>query len=146
MTSRDNFFKFGADEQHCAWTEGDDVVHIEWLGDVLPHDIGAGARAFDLVPNRDKGFILVLHVAKQGRMSAESRKAISVDPRSAWVRDIILVGASFHFRVLMLMVSKALYALGISPVTEIHTAVSEAQLADELARLRKKLSNKSRKV
>lgn len=110
----DNLFSFGAHGGHRAWTEGDDVVHIEWIGDVMGDDIRSGARAFELVPNREKGFYLVIHTARQGRFSSEAREAIRSDPRSAWAREVIIVGAGFHIRVLMGMVTKALNALGVS--------------------------------
>lgn len=139
--NRQNHFTFGAHGQHNAWTEGDDVVHIGWHGDVTAEDIAAGARAFDLVPNREKGFYLVIYVAEQGKFPPEARRAIAGDPRSGWVRDVIVVGASFHVRVTMGMVTKALYALGIGKSGTIFVA-SEPDISRQLDEFRKKWQGK----
>jgi hypothetical protein len=124
---------FGA---HRAWTEGKDVAHILWRGDVSAEDITAGAEVFEHVPKREGGFFLVLHVAEQGRFSPEARVAITKDPRSSWVRETLVIGAPFHLRVVLGMVTKALYALRVNKAPTIFVD-SEADAAAHLARKRR---------
>jgi hypothetical protein len=141
MEPRANAFSFGKHGAHRAWTEGNDVVHIEWHGDVSQEDIVAGARAFELVPNGAKGFFLILHVAEQGRFSNEAREAIRSDPRSGWVRDILVVGASFHLRVLLGMVSKAMYVLGLGKA-KVSFLDDAKVLPAQIERMRRKWNEK----
>lgn len=133
---RQNEFHFGSEGKHHAWTEGDDVVHIAWCGDVSAADISDGARAFELVPNREKGFFLVIHVANQGQFPADARKAIASDRRSSWARDVIVVGASFHVRVTLGMVTMALRALGIGKSRTVFLA-SEAEVPQQVEEFRR---------
>jgi hypothetical protein len=121
---------------HSAWTEGEDVLHIAWRGNVSGEDITAGGHAFERVPNREGGFFLVLHLADMGRFSPAARTAITKDPRSAWVREVVVVGAPFHMRVVLGMVSKALYALGVNKARTVFVD-SEAEARAHLARRRR---------
>lgn len=113
MAEKANHFYFGERGTHEAWTEGEDIVHIRWRGDVRKEDIGDGAKAFELASGREKGLMLVMHVAEQGKMGSDARTAITNDPRSCWIQNVFVVGASFHVRVVLGMVSKALHALGV---------------------------------
>lgn len=141
MKSPDNFFSFGKHGAHRAWTEGNDVVHIEWHGDVSGEDVADGAKAFELVPNGAKGFFLILHVAEQGRFSNEAREAIRSDSRSTWVRGVLVVGASFHLRVLLGMVSKAMSALGVNKAG-ISFVDQEKDVPAQIERMRSKWNTK----
>lgn len=141
MEPQNHAFSFGKHGAHRAWTEGNDVVHILWHGDVSGADVIEGARAFELVPNGAKGFLLVLHVANQGRFSSEAREAIRSDPRSAWVRAVVVVGASFHLRVLLGMVSKAMAALGVGKANMTFVD-QEKDVPAEIQRMRSKWNEK----
>jgi hypothetical protein len=127
-----NQFTFGS---HCAWSEGEDVAHILWRGNVSADDIKAGADIFERVPNREKGFYLVIHVAELGVLSPEARVAITKDPRSAWVRQSIVVGAPFHVRVVMGMVTKALFALRVNKAAMFFLE-TDADVAAHISRAR----------
>lgn len=61
MSTDDNEFFFGSLKKHRAWSEGVDVAHVAWNGDVSGQDITDGAKIFELVPNNRKGFFLVIH-------------------------------------------------------------------------------------
>lgn len=141
MNPENHSFSFGAQGTHRAWIEGEDVVHIAWRGNVSAVDVTAGARAFELVARRERGFFLVLHVAEQRQFTAEARRAISADPRSSWVRDIIVVGGTFHFRVLIEMVSKAMSALGLGKAT-MKFVDTEDDVPEQIERLRCKWKDK----
>lgn len=141
MESRDHAFSFGQHGSHRAWTEGNDVVHIAWHGDVSSDDVTTGAKAFDLVPNRDKGFFLIVHVREQGQFSPEARKAMSSDPRSRWVREVVVSGAGFHVRVLLGMVSKAMYALGVNKA-KLSFVEHERDVPAQIARMRNNWAEK----
>lgn len=141
MDQRANAFFFGAHGAHEAWTQGVDVAHIVWRGDVSAEDVAAGAAAFELVPQQKQGFFLVLHVAEEGQMSSAARKAITSDPRSSLVREVIVVGANFHTRVVLGMISKALAVLGTgqAPMTLVAT---EEEVEPLLERLRRKWASR----
>lgn len=136
MGLRANFFSFGGHGAHQAWTEGEDVVHIRWCGDVSAEDVYVGAKAFELVPNRDRGFFLVMHVKDQGRFEGAARKAITSDPRSAWVRAVVVVGASFQMRIVMLMIGKAMRALGVGQAPQ-EFVESDADVPREIEKARR---------
>jgi hypothetical protein len=141
MDPQTHSFSFGKNGAHRAWTEGNDVVHIAWRGDVSAEDVIAGARAFELVPNGAKGFFLILHVADQGRFSSDAREAIRADPRSGWVREGVVVGASFHHRVLMGMISRAMLALGAGKAS-ISFVDHEEEVPAQIERMRSKWNGK----
>ena len=136
MEPKNNLFFFGAHGKHQAWTEGNDVVHIAWHGDVSAEDVTAGAKSFELVPNGAKGFFLIMHVADQGNFPAEARRAISSDSRSGWAREVVIVGASFHVRVVLGMVSRAVTMLQTGKAKTVFLE-SEAELPRYIEKLRR---------
>ncbi|HRI67293.1 MAG TPA: hypothetical protein PK156_23780 [Polyangium sp.] len=143
MSPYENEFFFGANKSHRAWSEGTDVGHIAWSGDVSADDVTSGAKIFELVPNAQKGFFLAMHVKNQGDFSPEARKRMTTDPRSKWVREAIVIGASFHVRILLGMVTRALHALktGNAPTTFL---ASEAELPAYIAQLRERYPDAER--
>lgn len=137
MPTRDNAFSFGSQNKHQAWSEGQDVAHIAWNGDVSGQDITDGAKIFELVPNNRKGFFLVLHVENQGTLHPQARKNITTDPRSMWIRALLVVGASFHVRVVFGMLTKAISALKNGSAPTFFLA-PDTNLAEYLADVRKR--------
>lgn len=141
MEPQNHYFSFGAHGMPRAWTEGNDVVHIAWDGDVSAEDVMTGAKAFELVPNGANGFFLIMHVEKQEHFSSAARKAITSDPRSGWVREVLVVGASFHIRVMLGMIAKAMSALGFGKA-QIAFVESEAAIPEQIERMRRKWREK----
>lgn len=143
MSQYENEFFFGANKSHRAWSQGIDIAHIAWNGDVSAEDVTAGAKIFELVPNAQKGFFLVIHVKNQGDFAAEARRRMTTDPRSKWVREAIVIGASFHVRIVLGMVTRALHALdaGSAPTTFL---ASEAELPGYITQLRQRYPDAER--
>jgi hypothetical protein len=137
MSTRDNEFFFGSQKNHCAWSEGVDVAHIAWNGDVSGADVTDGAKIFELVPNNRNGFFLVIHVENQGTLHPQARQNITTDPRSQWVRAVLVVGANFQVRVVFGMLTKAINALkkGSAPTFFISP---DTNLVEHLAELRQR--------
>ena len=93
---------------HAAWTEGTDVVHVAWKGDVLPEHILALGKLIAAMPDAERGVFLVQRMPSIGRFTPGARKTITTDPSSRFVREVVILGASFHMRVLMTMIDKAM--------------------------------------
>lgn len=106
MSEKDGEIRIG---QHVVELAADDVVHIRWIGDVTADEIYALGKLFAQRPHRGCGVFLVQDHAKLGAMSAPARKAITNDPNSLLVRDVVIYNASFHLRIIMTMIQKAMH-------------------------------------
>lgn len=93
---------------HAFWTEGTDVAHLAWRGDVLPEHILELNRNLVAMPGKDDGIFLVQRLHSLGTFKAEARKTVTTDPNATCVREIVMIGATFHVRVLMGMINKAM--------------------------------------
>lgn len=94
--------------QHVGELLADDVVHIRWMGDVSPEEIYALGKIFATRPHHGCGVFLVQDHAKLGSMTPSARKAITNDPNSLLIRDVVIYNASFHLRIIMTMIQKAM--------------------------------------
>jgi len=93
---------------HALWTEGTDIAHVAWHGDVLPEHILELNRNLVAMPGKDDGIFLVMRLHALGAFKPEARKTITTDPNATCVRVIVVIGATFHMRVLMGMINKAM--------------------------------------
>lgn len=95
-------------EQHVVTLLAEDIVHVEWRGDVTRDHILAVGRMIAARPHGGRGVFLVQDHAKLGNFSPGARKAITIDPNSRFVRDVIVYNASFQLRIIMTMIQKAM--------------------------------------
>jgi len=126
--------------QTHATTEEPDIVHWHLAGHVAPEDI---ARIYDVqlafAEGRTHLFVIV-HIHQMKPLSAETRKAVAHGPTSGHhtlpTRGTVVIGASFHIRVLGQLANKAAALLHHTPEEPIRFVDSEQEARTWIAQRR----------
>lgn len=106
--NRENQRFFG---NHEAWTESNDTVFVIWRGDVHAEDIEVIGTLIQIIPITAKSLTLVQDVSAMKRFTPEARTRIIEEEGSKRLQVVIAVGANFHFRMLLMMVNRAMRLL-----------------------------------
>lgn len=97
--------------RHRAWTENDDKVVVAWDGDVLVEDIDVVDELIALLPNTSPAIVLIQQVAKIDKFTPDARNKVIEKKDSQRLTLVVVVGASFHIRMVQLMVNRAMRLL-----------------------------------
>ena len=112
-----------------------DIFLIRWRGPGTTNDFEQLFTYVDrLVPS--KAIFVVADVSDLGTIDRAVRKMVSTDPRMQCVRGLALLGASFHIRVLLGMMSKAMNFFHSHPRAKVFTSESEGEALAWIAKER----------
>lgn len=86
---------------------GPDLVIARWIGDVGVQDILDLVRLVKARPHGGSGVFVIFDLRRGGHIGPEARKVSSSDTIFQSVREVVTFGASFHIRVIVTMLMKA---------------------------------------
>jgi len=110
---------------HRIRPEPPDTLHARLVGDLSASDVLGLLDALDEIPVGPPVFLL-RDARRGGAPSQEAREIIIKDPRIARLAAVINYGASFHTRVVLTMISKAMRFVRPTAPT-FHFVASEAE-------------------
>lgn len=130
-------------QQSYVTFELPDLAYWHLIGRVEESDI---IRIYEqqLEFSKDKPYILlVIDVSRFESISAAARRAAATGPNPGQeampVRGSAIIGASFHVRVLGILISKAAFAINRSKDNDLHFCETAAQARDWVEKRRREL-------
>ncbi len=84
-----------------------DAVQIWWNGRCTRDEF---LQVLDFGHERvgKRPHFVISNLSKLKSIDADARQVAATDPRNEWVAGVAMIGATFHVRVLMMMVTKAI--------------------------------------
>lgn len=96
---------------HRVWAEEPDAVFVVWNGDVLAEHIVGLDSSFAKLMDNGPTLVMVQDVRKLGKFTPAARNKIIEKKESQRLTLVVLIAASFHTRVLLNMIHRAMYVL-----------------------------------
>lgn len=124
--------------KHRVWVEEPYVVFMDFNGEITKEDISRCLEVIESVGGGAGPVIIVQLMAHAGAFTADARKTIANDPRSARIETAVAVNATFQMRVLLKMIEKTNWLLKKMPIANVFVDSKEEAIkfvASERARL-----------
>lgn len=113
---------------HWAKLEQPDTIFVEINGDISAEDIRGLLVHVARLGDGEGPVYFVQDLSKLGSFRAAARTEIAKDPRTARVAVVVCIGASFHVRVIMSMIDRALkFVRPTTPLILFATDMAEAR-------------------
>jgi hypothetical protein len=124
--------------RHEAWTTTNDTVYVLWRGDVLGGDIDVVDSIIHSLPSDCPNLALVQDVSNVDKFTSEARAKIIAHKDSQKLTLVVLVGASFHVRMIQMMINRAMRLL--------HTTTGLMQCCDTMEQAHERIDENRRQL